>query len=776
MDKRKSEGKLTRREFLGLSAAAGAALGSFYFLGRPKKEDLGLLYASITHEEERKLGKEAWYPTNCLECEGGCSLLVRIIEGRAKVVSGNPLSPVNGIRTCARGQASVQGLYNPDRIKGPLKRTVSGLEPLSWEKAIREVTAKLQKLQKKNKTDHFLLLSSPLRGHLHWLFRRFSLSFSRQEPVFFHPFEELALRQAVLEVFGTDILPYWDMEHADCLVSFGAPFLESWLSPVQFSRAYGRFRRGSPDRPEGRKGGQGLHFHVEPRLSLTAASADFWLPARPGGEIEIARVLARELWQKNKSHLPQGWKEVIAGASIKNAAKKNQLPEEKIERLLASVKRAQRPLFLGGGSSGAGPDGVKTLAWVLSLNLLASNLNQPGGVILNKPSLLEGLTRFQPGEDGVRYRSERKSFGHLETIGEQILRGEKTIEVLFLYNVDPAHDLPAASRFRQAIKEIPTIVSFSPFPDDTTSSLAHYILPAHTPLEGWNDDVPDPAPGSRSYAIGQPVISPYLSTRHPGTVLLQMAQQLGKEMSMALPWKKVEDLIVQDLEEFYQKSPDRLKASFSQFLNGLIAKGGWFEDKDQDRVGIFSPKVLPYKKPSRLLARISVSEFAGDPESFPFYLLPYPSPLLGRNHANRPWLQQAGDPVTTIAWQSWVEINPKKAKELGLREGDIVRIVSPVGSVEAPVYLYAGIRPDTVAIPAGQGYQDFGRYAKKRGVNPLSLLAPKPDPVTGGLALGITRVRLEPTGRTLKLAKFEASGGNLGSPHNLLTRRSKNEI
>ena len=122
VDKTSKIPSLGRRRFLGLTAAAGAGAGAVGLLDPPGRP-LGRLYAALTPELERKLGVEEWYATTCGECPGGCSLLVRLMEGRAKKIEGNPVFPVNRGRHCARGEAALQGLYNPDRIEGPYRRT-----------------------------------------------------------------------------------------------------------------------------------------------------------------------------------------------------------------------------------------------------------------------------------------------------------------------------------------------------------------------------------------------------------------------------------------------------------------------------------------------------------------------------------------------------------------------------------------------------------------------------------------------------------------------------
>jgi len=123
--------------------------------------------------------------------------------------------------------------------------------------------------------------------------------------------------------------------------------------------------------------------------------------------------------------------------------------------------------------------------------------------------------------------------------------------------------------------------------------------------------------------------------------------------------------------------------------------------------------------------------------------------------ANRPWLQELPDTMTTVVWGSWVEVNPNTAKTLNIQQGDVVRVTSPFGSLEAPAVLFPGLRPEVLAMPLGQGHSSYGRYARRRGVNPVQLLAPALDSVTGTLASGATRVRMERTGVKGRLVTVE---------------------
>src|SRR5262249_3029738 len=146
--------------------------------------------------------------------------------------------------------------------------------------------------------------------------------------------------------------------------------------------------------------------------------------------------------------------------------------------------------------------------------------------------------------------------------------------------------------------------------------------------------------------------------------------------------------------------------------------------------------------------------------TYPFYLHIFMNDLLsdGRG-ASQPWLQGSPDGMTTLSWQTWVEINPKTAQSLGVKDGDSVMVTSPNGEVEALVYTFPAIRPDTIAVPLGLGHTDLGRFAMNRGSNPMNLVGAAADATGSTLAWAALRAKVTRTGRRADLAMFENKAG-----------------
>jgi anaerobic selenocysteine-containing dehydrogenase len=196
--------------------------------------------------------------------------------------------------------------------------------------------------------------------------------------------------------------------------------------------------------------------------------------------------------------------------------------------------------------------------------------------------------------------------------------------------------------------------------------------------------------------------------------------------------------------------------SFESFWRAILTAGVWGKETHREPTFTLAKSVVDS-------IGVQAPEFSGAREDFPFILHPYLSTTLHDGRAaNLPWMQELPDPMTSVVYGSWVEMNPVTATELGLTEGDLVDIESPHGRIRAPVYVYPAIMPDVIAMPIGQGHGEYGRFASTRGVNPIEILSPQMEPHTGGFASSATRVQISATGRRVELVKTGGNSRDLG--------------
>jgi len=277
--------KLTRRDFLKV-ATAGTAAASLLKLGAKTP----LLRALTSEEQEAaQAPQEVWRATVCQQCQAGCGLQVRVVNGRAVKIEGSPLHPINNGKICPKAQAGLQVLYDPDRIKGPMRRVGERgggqWEPTSWDEAIDQVAGRLAELRDGGLSHTVAFLTGRVLGQMEGLIGRFCDAYGTPNKVGHGSISatgtEIAhwLSQGQRSFFG------YDWEHTNYLLSFGVSMLEAWRPTVRNMKAYGDMRRG-------RRIGRLRMVQVDTRFSITAAKADQWVPIRPGTDGALALGIA----------------------------------------------------------------------------------------------------------------------------------------------------------------------------------------------------------------------------------------------------------------------------------------------------------------------------------------------------------------------------------------------------------------------------------------------------------------------------------------------------
>ncbi len=717
---------INRRDFLKLTALGGGATAVLTGCGPASRY---VVRSPYTHMPEYTYnGQSTYYATACRECPAGCGLVVRTHQGRALKVEGNPAHPLNLGKTCPRAQAALQGLYNPDRIPGPAQVQHGALQPLTWEQAVSVVQSALAD----NRPGEIAFLLGPSPDHLADLVRQLMQTLGGPPPLRYgaHSLFEArpTLTQAAAEVLGAAALPYFDLANADVAFSFGANFLETWLSPVAFARGFARMRRGRASR-------RGFLVQFEPRLSQTGATADEWIPILPGSEAQVAVALGRLVAEARGGALPAAYRDVDVAA----AAQASGVSVETLTRLASVFAGADHPLAIPGGAALGQSNGLEATRAVLALNLLVGNSGQPGGVFLSPANPLQP----EAGETPNSLLELNDLLGRMR---------DGRVKALLIHGINPLFELPAVLGFAEALAQVPLVISFASFPDETALA-AHYIFPDHTPLESWGYQNVRSG-GDRMILSGsQPVVVPLHDTRATADVLLAAVQAAGGDLAQKLPYTDEVDFLQQSLVGLVPQAGFYTAPEIRTFMAYFQQHGGWWEAEPALPAPAATRGILD--RPLRLTA----AEFSGEGE---FHLLVYPSPLLGDGSgANRPMLQETPDPMTTVMWNTWVEINPHTAEELGLEDDDIVQVTSPYGTLEAAVYKYPAIHPGAIAIPFGQGHTAYGRYAQGRGANPGVLLGGKLTGA-GDLAFCATKVELHKTGRTLHLSRLESRIGVYG--------------
>ncbi len=731
---------MDRRQFFKVTAASGAS-ASLAGCGNPENQLIRFI-----PDEDLVPGVATWKPSVCPLCSAGCGVQVRVMEGDVEVVrngqagvvkkglakklEGNPEHPVSQGKLCVRGQAAIQVTYHPDRIQQPRRRTGSRgsgeFEAVTWDQALAEVVTQLDALAEAGVQNALAFLTRPLRGQRNALVREFLDRFGAPAPITFEVFGDSVLRRANAESFGYAQLPTLDLARSNYVLSLGADFLGTWNSPVSQNVGYGEMRRG-------RATERGKFVQVEPRMSQTGANADEWIPANPGTEGVLALGIAHVIINDGlrgadaagrAGALIEGWSDGLPGHTPEEVEARTGVSRERIERLAREFAENQPSVAVISGAPLAHTNGFFNALAVNALNALVGSVGEPGGIFFTpRPSM---------DADPNSSRDLEEQGRSLEEMTAEILGAEdSTIRVLLLNDANPVFGAPPAWRVGEALSRIPFIVSFGHFVDET-SVFADLILPDHSFLESWVDDLAESGSTRAVASVAPPAMRPLYETRAMPDVLLEVGRSLANPLDPALPWNTFEEM----LEAAFETLPTTTTPA--ALWRRVQEDGGWWGEVS-----------LPTPAPAdaqRSPVGFVEAELDGDANQYPFHFLPYASQaFLDGSLAHLPWLQELPDVLSTAMWSSWVEINPQTAAGLSITEGDWVEIASGHGTIQAPALLSPGIAPNVIAMPVGQGHDTFTRYASGRGANPLQILAPMTEPETGALAWAATRVRVSRT-------------------------------
>lgn len=701
---------MNRRTFLklvGMGSMSIAAGCSPDYQGGPYPHKT--LFSLVQAPDDMVIGKPTWYASTCRECPAGCGILAKNREGRVIKVEGNPQHPINRGRLCMRGQAALQAVYNPDRIKTPLLREGDRWRPITYAEALSLLRQKADRAARTGR-NRVRLVTEVVGENLLQLIEESLNRWNSDGPLVFEPFAYEALKVANEKVFGIKGLPSYRMDEADVLVSFGADFVETWLSPVEYARKFKEMHALKAGR-------KGVFVHISPYRSLTGANADLWLACRPGSQAVVALALIGEVLRGKQAeglpaNLRQGLEKAAEGYAKDKAAESAGIPVDQFEKVAETLMRAKKPLVLG-METAAGPGALESA-------LAANYLN----LILDPDLALIDFAQRHRVEIAAARSEALAFFQNLD---------QGASDVLLLNNVNPVYAMPAVEEIERVLKRKSLfVVSFSNFMDDT-SSLADLVVPVGLPLEVWDE-----------YGGKKGIVA----TLQPAMGSITKAPNIGDFL----------------LEAAYGKtSPED---SFKAYLMAGLVTGGCIHSEMEwlrtlQTGGIFDPPAGKQRSGPENIPNDIAREFGplpALPETTGLTLVAAPSIRFfdGRG-ANRPWLCEVPDPISRVAWQTPVLVHPDVLKSRGLEQGDLVRIESRQGEIEAPVYESPWLRPDVMVMSIGQGHTAFGRYAAGKGANPLRLVPVETVNETGGPLYTAADVQIKKVGSKVSLAHTDGN-------------------
>ncbi len=761
--------------------------------------------------------KERFINTLCTMCPGGCGLSLRVVHGCAVGVRGNKNHPINRGGLCSRASTVLQDVYNPDRLRHPLRRVGargSGQwEEIDWNSAILLMADKLRAIREDGNPERLCTVLGRDRGVTRAAWKRFSRAFGSPNVVDAFADDTLEVLPAVLATHGVRQRIGYDIANASYVLSFAAGWLDEHWSTVQAARAFADFRRG-------RRGFRPKWVHVEPRYSITATKADEWVPAHPGTEgalaLGMAHVMVREGlydsdfverhgygfddWTDRDGVSHVGFRQhVLRDFAPGTVQEITGVPVGTIFRLAREFSTNRPAIALGFDGGGCGAQATYDRMAVHCLNALVGSIDVPGGItVFRQISLLEpedGLDEV--AERGLRnapldgpVAKRRLSDSAVDLLADAFANGRPyPTEALFIVDADPVFAMAEGARFAAALSNVPFVVAFSGYHNDTNHH-ADLILPTLHGLHRWDFDVAHTLRGHPVVTLSQPAIEPPAGARDPYEVLRSVAQHLGEAVARSLPWSdcgEVVDAVCRELyeggrgaafgpaneESWAQLLESRgWRASFAKhfddFKRAVLVGGGWTDPiyfgREWDRV--FRAPAGRFAFSSAYLARSFEAmpdgneNLSGDrgrlpncttqrhrhDGTYPLQLYVYALPnLSGVSSPNLPWLNDIAGAYMFKRWQTWVEIHPETAEHYGLSDNDRVEVRTPRGRLVLPVKIFRGLLPNVIAIPFGFGHDTGGRWCAGIGENPAELVDARHDPLSGKSLWNSTRAAIRRT-------------------------------
>jgi molybdopterin-containing oxidoreductase family iron-sulfur binding subunit len=645
-------GKTPRRDFL---KALGFGVGAVT-LAACQKVPVRKSIPYLIKPEEITPGVANYYSSSY----DGHAILVKTREGRPIKIEGNPNDLLSHGGLSGQAQASVLDLYDVNRMKNAMQDQADA----DWEQVDAFVKSELAAIKAGGKKIRIVspTINSPSTLAV---IADFITAFPNTTHIVYDAVSYTGIIQANQASFGKAVVPHYRFDNADVIVSFGADFLGTWISPTEFmgqyvkNRSYGALKTKKMSR----------HIQFEAGMSNTGSNADVRIPIKVSEE-GVALV---NLYN------------AIAGTTVAGSKKLSTTAADNAITLAAKELLAAK----GKALVVSGSNDVSTQTLVNAINSL---LGSYGSTIdLDNPS------KQYAGNDAV----------FVEFV-EEMNRGE--VDAVFFLNSNPVYEYHNGAAVKAALKKVRLKVSFnghagngnSNVMGDETSSLCNIIAPNHYYLESWGDA--NPLEGY--YIIVQPTINPVYNSR-------QAEQSL-------LIWS---DNTVKDYYQYVRNTWDKSLLA----LGGLSGQKGWetllqtgFVKVADKTPGTYTAAGDVTGAAQKILARSA--ELVGD-DKYKVELQLFESiALRDGKRANNPWLQELPDPVTKVTWDNFAAMSPRYAKELGLEQGDIINIKVDNYSVDLPMLLQPGQAHGTISVAVGYGRTNAGPVGDNVGKNAYPFL------------------------------------------------------
>jgi anaerobic selenocysteine-containing dehydrogenase/Fe-S-cluster-containing dehydrogenase component len=626
---------MDRRDFLKM---IGVASGTTAFLGCNLDRDTEKLIPYLVPPEDGILpGQQTFVATSCTECPAGCGVSARVVEGHPVKVDGLEGHPVNDGALCVRGQASINRLYLPERIRQPLVRGEGGdLAPANWDDALAKVAGVLGGTRR----DEFL--SGRTTGSLSALAGEFCAALVVERLPELEVFSHAAIRRANREYFGRAEVPWYRIDRADFLLTVGADVIGTFQNPNANVAAIAAARASE---------GGFAWYHAEAHSTLSGFQAMDRLILRPGSEAHLLAFLLRAYQSRRimSDRRLADQIDAVPEISLEDAVSATGVDREILQAMVEGFAAAERPLVIAGETATAGDGGLEVAR-------LAALIQAASGMVGETVD----FTRWPDYSRVGSMRDVEDLVGRLE--------GGR-VGVLFVFGTDPLGRLPESKRMAAAFGKAELVVGVGDVLNDTMSR-CDVVLPLSHTLESWGDVEP------RAGVVGviQPAFEPLFDTRSDGDILLSLMAAAGRTK----PAASYQEYVVARWRRDYGNAAAQRLIDRGVVETPLSGSNPTFAGGDAVRWRFYNRGL------SGPVLAVTPSHRWYD----------------GRS-AEIPLLHEVPDPLTSISWGGWVSASPETTEALGVADRDEVELSVAGWTARLPVREQPGMARDVWAVQCG---------------------------------------------------------------------------
>ena len=698
--------------------------------------------------------------TFCRICEAGCGLVAEVEDNR--VVSLAPDREHHGTLgfSCMKGLHQHSMYDSPDRLQYPLKRVGDGFERISWNQALQEIGDKVQQLHGVSPQSIGMYVGTAAGfSVLHPIFAEGFMQGLGSHNVYSSSTQDCANRFAAsTEMYGFPFFqPFVDLDHVECMLIVGTnPVVSKWT----FLQVAHPVKRLKEVRARG-----GRIIVIDPRFTETAKVAGEHQYIKPNADVFFFLSFLAEIFSRDAvdeaclNRFSSGLddlKSIARPWPAERTASVTGIPAEALRTLVTTFLEADGAAIVTGTGLGMGRDGTLAQWLAECINAVSGNLDRRGGTLVG-----EGIFDFAgfARRNGMFSREARSRIGNFRELNgafpggiladEITTPGRDQIRAMFVTGGNPLMTMANAGRLREAMQQLELLVVTDIYLNET-ASLAHYVLPATSPLE--RPDLPFIFPlflGMQSIpylAATDALVKPAGEQRDEASIYTDLATACGVDLFGSKAIQRSLRVLKGVNRLRHPRSRPGLPQTF--ILDQMLRRSGngSFKELLRQPHGKPRPQVAPGsflgKRPTTAdgLVHLAPPDFlaaaAGLESRFDTIREAASSGRLRliskRAHSTHNSWTQNIDALTNGAANrcNYLYMHPEDSARLGLEEGDVADIHSDTATIRLPVKLLPELMPGTVSVPHGWGHQHAAGLSiasQLAGANVNLLTADGPD-------------------------------------------------